>query len=58
MLNAKDVDGWTSLHHAAYFGNKEIVELLLSREANLNAKEYRWKDSASRSYDSIERSCQ
>ena len=31
-------DGWTPLHKAAYEGYREIVELLIAKGANVNAK--------------------
>ena len=37
-VNAKNVDGWTPLHEAAFGGRKEIVELLISNGADVNAK--------------------
>ena len=47
-VNAKDTKGkvqevpfqkgWTSLHHAAGAGHKEIVQLLIKKEADTNAK--------------------
>ena len=37
-VNAKNVDGWTPLHEAAFGGRKEIVELLISNGAHVNAK--------------------
>ena len=36
-VNARDNDGWTPLHWAA-FGHKEIAELLIVEGANVNAK--------------------
>ena len=36
-VNAKD-DGWTPLHNAAGYSTKEMVELLISNGANVNAK--------------------
>ena len=35
-VNAKDKYSAAPLHYAAYNGNKEIVELLISKGANLN----------------------
>ena len=37
-VNAKGVTGWTALHHAALNGGKEIVELLIGKGADVNAK--------------------
>jgi len=31
--------GWTALQHAAYWGHKEIAELLISQGADVNAKD-------------------
>ncbi|MDB4794760.1 ankyrin repeat domain-containing protein [bacterium] len=36
--NAKDKDGWTLLHLTAYNGHKDIVELLITNGADVNAK--------------------
>mgnify|MGYP002815499644 CR=1 FL=1 len=38
-LNAKDMHGNASLHHAAERGHKEIVELLIANGADVNVKE-------------------
>jgi len=37
-VNAKDKDGWTLLHPASYEGHQEIIELLISKGADVNAK--------------------
>ena len=37
-LNAKDMHGDASLHHAVVRGHKEIVELLIANGADVNAK--------------------
>ena len=38
-VNAQDNDiRWTPLHVAAAFGHKEIVELLIAKDADVNAK--------------------
>jgi ankyrin repeat protein len=37
-INAKALDGWTSLMSASWKGHKEIVELLLKNGADINAK--------------------
>ena len=40
-VNAKGKNGWTSLHRAAIYGRKEIVELLIAKGADVNAKDNR-----------------
>ena len=37
-VNAKDKDGWTPLHPASYEGHQEIVELLIAKGADVNAR--------------------
>ena len=37
-MNAKDEDGYTPLHSAAGFGQKEVAELLIAKGADVNAK--------------------
>ena len=37
-VNAKDVYGWTPLHHATDWGRKEIAELLIAAGADMNVK--------------------
>ena len=37
-INALSADGWTPLHLAAFFGHAKIVELLLSRDADVTAR--------------------
>jgi ankyrin repeat protein len=37
-VNAKGVAGWTALHHAAYDGHKEVVELLIANGADVNVR--------------------
>ncbi|MDC0065845.1 ankyrin repeat domain-containing protein, partial [Verrucomicrobia bacterium] len=36
-VNMKDSKGKTPLHHAAYWGHEEIVELLIAKGADVNA---------------------
>ncbi len=38
-VNAKDDNGWNPLHLAAENGHKEIAELLISKSADVNAKD-------------------
>jgi len=38
-VNAKDEDGITLLHYAAWTGQKETVELLITNSAEVNAKD-------------------
>ena len=40
-VNAKGKNGWTPLHRAAIYGRKEIVELLIAKGAEVNAKDNR-----------------
>ena len=37
-VNEKNTNSWTLLHYAAYYGHKEIVELLIANDAAVNAK--------------------
>ena len=37
-VNARDKDGWTPLHPASYEGHQEIVELLIGKGADVNAR--------------------
>ena len=37
-MNAKDQNGKTPLHYAAWKGHKEIAELLIAKGADVNAK--------------------
>jgi len=42
-VDAKDMNGWTPLHWAAWEGHKEIAELLIDKGADVYAKdEKRW----------------
>ena len=38
-VNTKNRMGWTPLHNAAGFGQKEVAELLIAKGANVNAKD-------------------
>ncbi len=38
-LNEKDNDGKNALHLASFFGQKEVVELLINRGIDLNCKD-------------------
>ncbi|KAL9246345.1 hypothetical protein vseg_019892 [Gypsophila vaccaria] len=38
MINSKDEEGWAPLHFAASIGNPKIVEILLSKGADVNMK--------------------
>jgi ankyrin repeat protein len=38
-LAQKDLQGWTTLHHAAYGGRIEVVDLLLSKGAQVQSKD-------------------
>jgi len=38
LVFSKDHNGWTPLHHAAEGGHKNVAELLLAKEADVNAK--------------------
>jgi len=42
-VNAKDESEWTPLHHAAYRGQKKIVELLIPKVVDFNSKNERGK---------------
>ena len=45
-VNARNIDGRTSLHLAAYSGQKDIAELLLAQGADVNSKtQTLWDDS-------------
>ncbi|KAJ2930181.1 hypothetical protein H1R20_g6860, partial [Candolleomyces eurysporus] len=41
-INAGDQYGWTSLHYAVYHGREYVVDLLLDRGANVNARASKW----------------
>ena len=38
-VNAKDKDGLTPLHWAAFKGHKDVAEVLLANKADVNAKD-------------------
>jgi hypothetical protein len=38
IVDCKDINGWTPLHHAVFAGHTEMTKLLISRGANVNAK--------------------
>ena len=38
-VNTKNRMGWTPLHNAAGFGQKEVAELLIAKGADVNAKD-------------------
>jgi ankyrin repeat protein len=37
LINAEDKNGYTPLHNAAYYGQKQVVNELISQGANVNA---------------------
>lgn len=39
LIRSRDYDGWTPLHTASFFGQKDIVTLLIERGAEVNAKD-------------------
>jgi len=39
-VNLKANDSWTPLKYAAWYGQKEIAELLIAEGADVNAKDY------------------
>jgi len=41
LVNARDSEGATALHHAAFNGHREIVELLCDRGSDINARDDR-----------------
>jgi len=38
LVSSKDLRGWQPIHHAAFSGKTNVVELLLSYKADINAK--------------------
>jgi ankyrin repeat protein len=38
LIHAYSHDGWTALHLAAFFGRREVAELLIGRGADVNAR--------------------
>lgn len=42
LAQARDEQGATALHHAAFEGRREIVELLLESGADINARDKRY----------------
>lgn len=38
LVNKRDVNGWTPLHEAVREGNLEVIQLLLDRGADVNAR--------------------
>lgn len=44
LVRARDADGSTALHYAAWHGHREVVELLLARGADLDAKNTRYEN--------------
>lgn len=39
-IDKQDIDGWTPLHAAAYWGQKDVVKLLAENLADMDAKNY------------------
>lgn len=39
-VDKQDIDGWTPLHAAAYWGQKETSQLLADNLADMDAKNY------------------
>lgn len=37
-IDAQDVDGWTPLHAAAHWGQKEVCQILVENLADMDAK--------------------
>ncbi|XP_047495309.1 adhesion G protein-coupled receptor L2-like isoform X1 [Penaeus chinensis] len=42
-VDARDKQGWTPLHNAAYSGNEEMVRILIKHGADINAKDYQYE---------------
>ena len=53
-VSAKDLEGWTPLHHAADAGNKEVIVLLLSNGANIEAVDNKGRTALYYASDSLE----
>ena len=43
LINTHSHDGWTPLHLAAFFGQRETAEMLLDRGADVNARSHNLK---------------
>lgn len=39
-INAKDLDGWTPLHAAAHWGQREAVEILCENMADMDVRNF------------------
>lgn len=39
-IDKQDLDGWTPLHAAAYWGQKEAAEILVDNYADMDLKNY------------------
>lgn len=39
-VNIQDLDGWTALHAAAHWGQKEAAQLLADHFCNMDVKNY------------------
>src|SRR5260370_41417727 len=42
LVRARDIEGATALHHAAFHGHRDIVALLCGRGADVNARDARF----------------
>ena len=42
LVHARDVQGATALHHAAFDGNRSLMQLLIDRGADLNARDLQY----------------